>query len=556
MISTWRVAQRLTTATIVLLFTFTILPDTVQASEIRVIASAGDMAPGTLRTFTSLNAPVLNASGEVAFYGDTSNAIGSDGIWKYNSDSSLSPVAVVGGTAPGMGTGATFEAFLNSGNGGNNRTSTLTLTDSGWTAFAAETSDGRGFWARRPNGVMDLIVKNGDSAIGTPHLFARVADRIPAINESGDVVFRSSTDAGGIRNGAAHHYSASTQSLSYIAAANTPIVGDPQGQSFDQPAFSGPVIDAEGNAYFNTSLEPSSLAASGIGTWSPGGTARIVHRSGDPTPGISQGNLDTLFQFEPAANSAGEVAFTWSFTEASSTTIQTGIWSGDPINPDLVARTGGEAPGMPDGVEFSQLTSPEINAQGRVAFRARVTGPGINFGNDEGLWLQDEFGNLKLVAQEGDLPPGAPAGVVFENDFGNSFAFNDIALNDVGQIAFRGSYSGLEVPTNLNETGVWATDRDGELQLIAMAGVSFETDRGTRNHGALRFAGGSGGDEGFGVGINNQGQVAFSGNFFSTTSVYLSYRVVPEPSGNLLMIGLMPAVVFSYLRKKRRSWAC
>ena len=296
------------------------------------------------------------------------------------------------------------------------------------------------------------------------------------------------------------------------------------------------MIDSQGGVHFKTSLQPTSVSNRGIGDWTPGGTARVVHRNGGPAPEPPGAAWEGIFPFESAVNGTGMVAFAATFTEPAAPGFQIGIWAGDIDQPNLVARTGQQAPGMDSGVVFDQLTNPEINAEGRVAMRAKVVGPGVNFDNDEGLFLQDGLGNLQLVAREGDAPPGAPDGVVFKNSFVSGMAFNDIALNDAGQIAFLAFYTGLPTPGNLNQKGVWATDRQGNLELIAMSGVEFQTDRGTTVHGSMGFAGGTGGDEGYGVGINDLGQVAFSASFTSPAAVYLSDRVaVPEPSSMVLI---------------------
>ena len=188
----------------------------MQASEIKVITAAGDLAPNLGMPFRSLSAPVINTHGNVAFYGQVSLSQ-NDGIWQYRPGLGLTSVATVGDPAPGLGPHAVFESFFSVGNGGNNRTSNLSLTDSGRSAFAAASSAGRALWALNPDGSLTLIAKDGDSAPGTTYDFAMIANRVPAVNERGDIAFHSRTTASGTRNGAVHQYSAATGAINFVA---------------------------------------------------------------------------------------------------------------------------------------------------------------------------------------------------------------------------------------------------------------------------------------------------------------------------------------------------
>jgi hypothetical protein len=80
----------------------------------------------------------------------------------------------------------------------------------------------------------------------------------------------------------------------------------------------------------------------------------------------------------------------------------------DSGEPTLVARRGDSAPGVSGGATFSDLHNPGLNTAGQIAFRADLTGTGIDGTNDRGIWATDSTGTLQLVARRGDPIEVAP----------------------------------------------------------------------------------------------------------------------------------------------------
>src|SRR5262245_28410835 len=83
-----------------------------------------------------------------------------------------------------------------------------------------------------------------------------------------------------------------------------------------------------------------------------------------------------------------------------------------------VALTGQPAPGTLSGVSFNTFDAhifqgppiplfrgPVLNDAGHVAFRANLTGSGVNSLNNQGVWSEGS-GNLALVARTGSPAPG------------------------------------------------------------------------------------------------------------------------------------------------------
>jgi hypothetical protein len=83
---------------------------------------------------------------------------------------------------------------------------------------------------------------------------------------------------------------------------------------------------------------------------------------------------------------------------------------------------------------------------------------------------------------------------------------------------------------------VWATDAQGNLRSIVIAGQPFLTSEGsTQTHGTIIFAGGAGNDDGLASGFSDAGHVAFQGYFGNSPAIYVSSKVaIPEPSATAL----------------------
>ena len=138
----------------------------------------------------------------------------------------------------------------------------------------------------------------------------------------------------------------------------------------------------------------------------------------------------------------------------------------------VVAMTGQQAPGFPEGVSFGfngiLTTGATINASGELTFDANLTGLGIDQSNNNTVWVGTPE-NLQLLAQEGQPAPGTEPGTVFDafNPVGGFEFKSPIAPN--GEVAFRALVRGPGVVSNNNRSGIWA-GTPGNLQLIARQG--------------------------------------------------------------------------------------
>jgi hypothetical protein len=110
--------------------------------------------------------------------------------------------------------------------------------------------------------------------------------------------------------------------------------------------------------------------------------------------------------------------------------------------------------------------------------------------------------------------------------------FNSLAVNAAGQIAFSANVaSGTE--NDVNDRGIWATDRVGGLQLIALTGDVLQVAPGDfRIISSLDFVALPGNGDGAPSGLNSAGQVSFRAAFTdgSSGAFVSNVAAVPEPT--------------------------
>src|SRR5262245_23223516 len=104
-----------------------------------------------------------------------------------------------------------------------------------------------------------------------------------------------------------------------------------------------------------------------------------------------------------------------------------------PVRITPAALTGAAAPGTAAGVLFSgDFSAPLLDSQGRVCFHAKVAGPGVNTGNDEGIWA-GAAGALGLVAREGGAAPQTG---------GATYEWLSVPVYSEGFVAFKAFLAG------------------------------------------------------------------------------------------------------------------
>jgi hypothetical protein len=503
--------------------------DHAAAATFRLVALANSPAPGAGVKFSAADVaiPVLNSEGYVAFRsylaGTGVNASNLRGLWVEGS-AGLSLLAREGSPAPGTASGITFYS-LDSVLGFNALGHAMFIS---WLDIpgVSGTLDGYGAWATKPSGLSKVVVL-GDSAPGLPagvSIGGASSDLFTTrLNNADQIAFRSHLGGTGVTssNNVAIWSDAHGIGLQVIARTGNTAPGT----THVFRALDGPTFNDLGQTAFSGQAN-----AGEYGVWAEGAAGlRLVGLYGQPVPGAPSGT--TFWHFDPPViNNLGQTAF---LAGATGTNSFTGVFSeGGGSGLKLVARSGAQAPGTGPGVNFTSLLAPVLNGSGNVAFESFLTGPGVVSGvNDNGIWFEKPGVGLTLLARAGDLAPGGSYGALFA---GLGFP----AFNKNGQIAFIATLQGSGLPTNAN--GIWALDREGQLQLIVRTGDMLEVAPGTfRQVSRVYFNDASGNEEGVRSGFNERGQLAFAVQFTGNSDwgTYVTDLVaVPEPAASSFLL--------------------
>lgn len=374
--------------------------------ELVAVALEGEGAPGTGGgTYSSFSGPPgLNDLGEVAFWGIVDGGTSDAGIFLVSAGTHTA-VALEGQSAPDSG-GGTYSGFFGS----------PVLDTSGEVAFWAGIDGGAteaGIFLFS-GGTVTAVALEGQTApdTGGESYSSLSSYRSPDLNESGDVVF--SADVTGIGDGI-FLWSGGTGAAVALEGELAPDTGGETYQSLSAPDVNG----ADGVVFYSLTissgtfglfldsagthtavvLEGQPAPGAGSGTFDTindnadlndsgqvaflahttngvqglfldsGGTRSAVAVEGDAAPDSGGGSYLSFGHVYPV-NSSGEVAFLSTLTGG---TVGKGIFLGSGGAHTAVALPGQTAPGTGGGT-FSNLTSPDLNASGEVAFVASVTG--------------------------------------------------------------------------------------------------------------------------------------------------------------------------------------
>lgn len=494
-----------------------------------------------------------------------------------------------GEAAPGLGPGVSFRGF-----------DLPVLNNAGDIAFVSslvgtgiDGTNDRGIWARSNGGVLGLVARAGDHAVGTTGDVNFISFGTPLLNGNGDVVFLTSligadvdtTTNGGIwlrSNGALNlvarkgdHAAGTTGDVNFLS------VGESVLNNSGEIAFSSSLVGADvdstnnigiwlhsngvlslvarkgshaagttGDANFSILAAPvlngvgdvvfwGALAGADVdssndgGVWAQSkGTLRLVVREGDHAAGTT-GDVNFAGFGIPALSSDGDVAFSGVLTGADvHATNNSGIWAQSDGVLALVARKGDHATGATGDVNFLGFANPLLNKSGDTVFSVSLTGTDVDAASNNGIWLQSD-GVLGMVAREGSQAAGTVGDVKFAS-------FRAPALNSNGDTAFWASLTGADVD-HTNDTGIWARGADGVLQLIVREGDAFDVDdnplvEDMRTISLINLIHHSGSEDGRRMILNDNGQIAFRLYFKDGTNGIFAASI-PEPT-SLAMLGL------------------
>jgi len=382
------------------------------SGTLTLIAQDTGTATGTTATYASLGNPVYNGSSEIAFAGGLKVVTGvatpttAQGVWTY-SGGSLALVARQGSAAPGV-TGATFGTFTALGLSDTGVVLEATLNPGG--SADVTTANNTGIWESLTPGDLTLEFRLGET-IDTKIVSKVTLTSTQSLVGGQTRFFASNGDlTGGVtfsdKTTGIFKFVAGTGTTS-LAAVSTGTATGANGATYS--AFGSPIVNANDDVAFEATLATS------------------------PTAGVT------------TANNAG-------------------IWADTSGTRQLIARTG-----VTGTTTLLTLGDPVYNDNDAVAFEetSKVSGSTATITTIN----CNSTGTLATVAQLETQAPGCATGAKFS-------AFTALALPDEGGATNQGGVILLATlaanptagVTTANNTGIWAVDNTGTLQLIVRTG--------------------------------------------------------------------------------------
>ncbi|HET9888034.1 MAG TPA: choice-of-anchor tandem repeat NxxGxxAF-containing protein, partial [bacterium] len=239
-----------------------------------------------------------------------------------------------------------------------------------------------------------------------------------------------------------------------------------------------PTIDEEGRVGFASRLQgPAINATNAVGNWAGApGSVELAARAGNAAPGVPSGIYRSFPEdFDLFAPLVGN-GLTGVRATLSGGGINfgndSGIWIGPGGTLSLIGREGSPAPGLPAGLTIADTFSlTKMNSEGRSMVTGMVAGAGVTSANDEVFW-SDRTGSWLPILREGDQAPGLASGVVFGGAgqyIGTGYSFESSAFNNDGDFAAQANLTGPGIDTFNNEA-LWV-EHNGQLKLLAREGA-------------------------------------------------------------------------------------
>jgi len=236
---------------------------------------------------------------------------------------------------------------------------------------------------------------------------------------------------------------------------------------------------------------------------------------GDTAPGTDGGRF-TDITLGPAINDQGYIAFAANtFNFAANPPSKSGIWSGPTNDLQPVHLFAAPVPGLP-GVTFDtpfNNASIKLGTGRTVCFTTALAGAGVTSANNVGMFIGTSTNDVRLLARIGAQAPGLPDGVNFASIPGDA-----VVLFGTNRVAIRAFISGPGVSAGVDDKGLWITDDQGNLQLVARLADTIHTDLGDKVMGGDFLLQHGTGQDGLSSSGNRHDQLAVYNNGFVNAS--------------------------------------
>lgn len=553
-------------------------------------------------TFTWVGPASLNASGQAAFSGSTLvGAFNGDGAWLRPDATSTSnnlKLYMNGDTRPGSAPSGPFAAAtFPSGSPGYQ---SLGINNAGQT-MARQATTGVIGTSGTTSGTLTLgrVAYGGDIAPGSggaTYSASPIASANPFMNQAGQVMYQGTMTGTGVVTTSGSNNSvglfigtpdnANNPNSNVTLALRSNDFAGMTGLSSTikvGATFSSPSFNDNGRYFVQNTLQGSGVVT-GTGATS-NSAALLSNRSGandvvaqvgqfapDSTGALSATDVYRSFStLRNAVNNLNHVAYVGSLRTSGTATQSVASALFSDVNGGVsggsikrLAQAGGaignvyalndSTTPLPEFESITYSTSATfqtvvMNGRDDLVFSANFSAGG------QGYLLRDQAGTLHKVVRSGDVAIAndpnrtTPGNTTFNN-------VNNIALNDMGQVAMSislsgtgiGNLSGEGFPTN-SAASLWATDLQGQLLMVCRVRDTFFSDgmTGPKIIEGISGMSSTGGQDGGVIQFNNNGDLAFGLSFTDGTSGNFVVHIPAPGSAGLLALGGLVAA-----RRRRR----
>lgn len=471
------------------------------------------------------------------------------------------PVSVIrqaGEPVPGMPPGWTFE-----------------------TALPFPTPDGDiVLWsrARSPTGTLTPMLERVALSGGAPTLIAREGLQAPGfptgalftdsslgqyvrVGEGGVAVFSSAAQGGGVGNSAISRFGLWKNvngQTSLIARSRSPAPDIETGTVFNGAVADFRIDRAGSIAFVSRTLLSNGNVSAGLFVHEPSGFIRLAARVGDQVIGGSNPAYIALNSVSPVqirGFADGNVLVGIPLTGPNRERINNhGLFMSSASGLQPIAVYGDPAPGVPGAtLSISEGGAATMAANGRYAFFAGLSGPGLTVDNNGALYVDSPTGP-RLAVREGDQSP--ISGFVYSNFGGLGTDLGAPRINSAGQLLFL-SY--LSNPETQQQSSALFGGTPGNIVPIAVRGQHVQIAPGDTRvidsilgfYGQDGLSGGTAGPvpgsgyDGLGGVLSEQGWASFVVRFTNQTTGVISAQV-PAPSS----ISLLPLALWAGRRRR------
>ncbi len=224
--------------------------------------------------------------------------------------------------------------------------------------------------------------------------------------------------------------------------------------------FNALSINAGGRVAMNATLAGPGVTATNRDTiwWDVPGVMQLVARTSEPAPGQPTFNYTSLGGSAPNLSDSGIMTY-GALIAPPATGSRDSVWTVSPASPPAAFAVGlTPAPGLEPGAQWNGFSSPQINGNGAMAFRAIIAS---SAGSNNTHWIGTP-NTLTLVSRD-TFPTGVLPGVNFAG------VLNEYRINSAGTFVFRSSLTGAGV-TASNNQALWHRSPAGALSLVARTG--------------------------------------------------------------------------------------